>query len=150
MSVSGTIKRARGELHAPYKQWSFLLRDAVLRGIIIQPDGIVVSVISEIAPYWQYVHEGHRVVMPLPDGSVVETGGFVHGRPFMDEIVRRLQTEGKQKIETAIRNHVKNIGETILSFIRGGSAGQSPYGTVTPESTAHRLSVIRENRKWAL
>ena len=135
-----------GSFFGPYEKTGHL-RQALAHGIreVADGQGFIVSVDEEFLSsvsgrsYWAFVDEGHRVVLSSRFTGPIDTGRYVVGRPFMEEI----QSETKKYVKGVfkkLRASNKEIGKLLGDYIfawfnnvRAELTEESTFLTVAPE-----------------
>lgn len=104
-----------------------LLR-AFTEGVKATSFGISFGVDESFAPYWLWVEKGHRVIMPTPigDGTYVmmETGTFVKGRPFVEEIEVKVQEYLNRLLGNFTVQVAARATDAIAQWVANGEGGK--------------------------
>jgi hypothetical protein len=109
------------------KERTYRLMDSVVEGIQATDYGVFIGVdesyYTDGIVYWMAVEKGHQVLMPKPnrDGSIsmVRTGGFVEGRPFMETIHKRVESEILPKVAAMLSTLPSLTAEIAMEIIKG-------------------------------
>lgn len=102
------------ESNWPKYDRTFNLRKAVEKGVIGIGHNISFQIDESLAPYWIWVDRGHRVVTKSG-----ETGVFVVGRPFTDEISAMIREFVETEIIPLIQAYSQSIVHEIASEMIG-------------------------------
>lgn len=100
---------------------SYNLLKAFTEGVVVSPTGVSFGVNESLAPYWLWVEKGHRVILPMENAQgetiMVETGTFVKGRPFVNEIDVAVQEYLNYMMEDFAENVAARIPSAIAHWI---------------------------------
>lgn len=99
------------------KRQSGNLKRAAIEGLRLTGTEISWEIDDNIAPYWLWVDQGHRVFLPDGEGGTREIGVWVRGRKFVHKIEMALKQVSDSL--TAVMNHkykgvVTAIGQWVL------------------------------------
>lgn len=146
------VAAARKLLRLPFYRHTFILYQAVMRGIFARGMDLNIGIDQSAfpgRPYWAAVEYGHRVVLPHPKKGTHDTGNMVPPKPFWATIINRVMTQLLPRIKADMRSGIEGVRDAIVditSLSTAHTTGQAAAKSLRQKVDYTRSSDRRSQR----